>query len=101
MLENSLKTVRTDVKSLVRDAQQLFREATSSTGLKAEQLREKGMNLLDAAMTTAQDVQTVALQTSKEVADTADAFVHENPWRAVAISGGLGMLLGMLIARSK
>ncbi|WP_194715074.1 DUF883 family protein [Noviherbaspirillum soli] len=99
MLENNLKTVRTDLRSLLRDAQDLFREATSSTGMKADDLRERGLELLDTALVKAQDLQSVALDTSKEVVDTADSFVKDNPWRAVAISAGVGVLLGMMIGR--
>lgn len=99
MLENNLKTVRTDLRSLLRDAQDLFREATSSTGMKADDLRERGLELLDSALVKAQDLQSVALDTSKEVVDTADSFVKDNPWRAVAISAGVGVLLGMMIGR--
>ena len=99
MLENNLKTVRTDLRSLLRDAQDLFREATSSTGMKADDLRERGLELLDNAMVKAQDLQSVALDTSKEVVDTADSYVKDNPWRAVAISAGVGVLLGMMITR--
>ena len=99
MLENNLKTVRTDLRSLLRDAQDLFREATSSTGMKADELRERGLELLDTALVKAQDLQSVALDTSKEVVDTADSYVKDNPWRAVAISAGVGVLLGMMIGR--
>lgn len=99
MLENNLKTVRTDLRSLLRDAQDLFREATSSTGMKADDLRERGLELLDNAMVKIQDLQSVALDTSKEVVDTADSYVKDNPWRAVAISAGVGVLLGMMITR--
>ncbi|HEX8887244.1 MAG TPA: DUF883 family protein [Noviherbaspirillum sp.] len=99
MLENNLKTVRTDLRSLLRDAQDLFREATSSTGMKADDLRERGLELLDTALVKAQDLQSVALDTSKEVVDTADSYVKDNPWRAVAISAGVGVLLGMMIGR--
>ena len=84
-MENNLKTVRTDLRSLLRDAQDLFREATSSTGMKADDLRERGLELLDTALVKAQDLQSVALDTSKEVVDTADSYVKDNPWRAVAI----------------
>lgn len=97
MLESNLKTVRTDLRSLLRDAQNLFREATSSTGMKAEDLRVRGLDLLDTAMVRAQDIQSVARDTSKEVVDTADSYVKENPWRAVAISAGVGVMLGMMI----
>lgn len=99
MLENNLKTVRTDLRSLLRDAQDLFREATSSTGMKADDLRERGLELLDTALVKAQELQSVALDTSKEVVDTADSYVKDNPWRAVAISAGVGVLLGMMIGR--
>jgi len=99
MLENNLKTVRTDIRSLLRDAQDLFREATSATGMKAEDLRARGLELLDTALVKAQDIQSVALDTSKEMVETADSYVKDNPWRAVAISAGVGVLLGMMIGR--
>jgi ElaB/YqjD/DUF883 family membrane-anchored ribosome-binding protein len=99
MLENNLKTVRTDIRSLLRDAQDLFREATSATGMKAEDLRARGLELLDTALVKAQDIQSVALDTSKEMVETADSYVKDNPWRAVAISVGVGVMLGMMIGR--
>lgn len=99
MQASNFKTVRGDMKSLVKDAQELFREATSATGEKAEELRNKGLNLLENAMVKAQEVQAAALETGKEMAETADDFVQENPWKAVAISAGVGLLVGLLIAR--
>jgi ElaB/YqjD/DUF883 family membrane-anchored ribosome-binding protein len=99
MTTSKLKTTRNDMKSLVRDAQELFREATSATGEKAEELRSKGLNLLDTAMEKAHDVQAAAIETGKEIAGKTDDYVHENPWRAVAISAGVGVLLGFLISR--
>lgn len=99
MLTSNLKTGRTDMKTLVQDAQDLFREATSATGMKADELRSKGMALLETAMTKAQDVQAAAVETGKEMATNADDYVHENPWRAVAVSATVGVLVGLLIAR--
>jgi ElaB/YqjD/DUF883 family membrane-anchored ribosome-binding protein len=99
MLESNIKTVRNDMKTLLKDAQDLFREATSVSGVRADELRQKGQALLDAAMAKAQEVQAAALETGKEIADTTDAYVHENPWRAVAIAAGAGLVLGVLIAR--
>jgi ElaB/YqjD/DUF883 family membrane-anchored ribosome-binding protein len=99
-MENShLKTVRNDMKTLVKDAQELFREATLATGEKAEELRKKGLTMLDTAVTKTQEIQTAAIETGKEVAETADQFVTKNPWKAVAISAGVGLLVGVLIAR--
>ncbi len=99
MMQSNVKTARTDMRSLVKDAQDLFRQATSATGDKADLLRTQGLNLLDSAMGKAQEVQAAAMQTGKEVAETTDTYVQENPWKAVAISAGVGVVIGMLLAR--
>ena len=99
MLTSNIKTVRNDMKTLLKDAQELFREASEVTGEKAEELRAKGLVLLDTAMEKAQEAQAVALEKGKAAAQGADEFVHQNPWKAVAISAGVGMLIGMLVAR--
>jgi ElaB/YqjD/DUF883 family membrane-anchored ribosome-binding protein len=101
MTMSSYKTVRNDMKTLVKDAQALFREAAVSTGDKAEELRSKGLNMLEAAVEAAQNAQAVAVEKGKEVAKRTDDYVHENPWRAVAISAGIGLLVGLVIGRSK
>lgn len=87
------------MKTLVRDAQELFREATATTGEKAEELRNRGFDLLETALVRAQEMQAAAIETGKEIAESTDDFVRENPWQAVAISAGVGLLVGMLIAR--
>lgn len=99
MLSSNIKTVQSDMKTLVKDAQDLFREATAATGDKADALRAKGLTMLETAVSKAQEVQTAAIETGKEIAQTTDDFVQENPWKAVAISAGVGVLIGMLIAR--
>ena len=99
MLTSNIKTTRNDMKTLMQEAQELFREATSATGDRAEELRDKGLILLDAAMEKAQELQGVALEKGKKAARATDEFVHENPWKAVAISAGIGLLIGMLISR--
>jgi ElaB/YqjD/DUF883 family membrane-anchored ribosome-binding protein len=99
MPHNSIKTVRNDLKSLIQDAQELFREASQSTGEKADELRAKGLTLLDGAMEKAHEVQAVALEKGKAAAHSADEFVHHKPWQAVGIAAGIGLVFGMLISR--
>ena len=101
MTMSSHKTVRTDMKTLVKNAQALFREAAASTGDKADELRGRGLNMLEAAVEAAQSAQTVALEKGKEAVKRTDDYVHDNPWRAVAISAGIGLLVGLVIGRSK
>lgn len=99
MLESNINTVRTDLKTLMRDAQALFAEAAASSGSKAEELRSRGMKLLDSAIDGAQHLQHAAIEKGKKIAHDTDHYVHEHPWRAIGISAAVGVLIGMLIAR--
>ena len=99
MLATSVKTVRNDMGTLLRDAQELFREATAASGEKADELHQKGIKLLETASVKAQEFQAAAVETGKEVAESVDGFVQENPWKSVAIAAGVGLLVGVLIAR--
>lgn len=98
-MNSNLDTMKTDMKTLVKDAQQLFHEAGSATGQKADELRARGLTLLDKAAGSAQHAQDVAIETGKGIVASADELVKENSWKAVAISGTVGALAGYLIAR--
>jgi ElaB/YqjD/DUF883 family membrane-anchored ribosome-binding protein len=55
--------------------------------------------MLDAAMEKAQHLQAVAVEKGKVAAQTTDEFVHEQPWKAVGIAAGIGLVVGLLIGR--
>jgi len=99
MSDSTITTARNDLKSLVRDAQALFDEATAAGGAKAEELRSKGMKMLDHAITRAHDMQEAAVRKGKKIAHDTDEYVHEHPWRAIGIAAGVGLVVGMLIAQ--
>jgi len=99
MLEQNISTVNNDVKTLVKDAQALFTAATALTGEKAEELRGRGMRALDTALAKAQEAQQSAIAASKEIAQQADVYVKENPWRSIAAAAGVGLLIGVIIGR--
>jgi ElaB/YqjD/DUF883 family membrane-anchored ribosome-binding protein len=95
----SLDDAATDVKALVKDAQSLLTAAGALTGNKADELRERGMQLLDVALGKAGKYQDQAVVKSKELAHTADVYVKDNPWRTVAVAAGVGLLLGVVLGR--
>lgn len=99
MLDSNMNAVRSDLKALVRDAQILFDEATAAGGSKAEELRAKGMELLDSAIDHAQYLQQATVEKGKKIAHDTDTYVHQHPWRAIGVSATVGVLLGLLIAR--
>ena len=86
MSDSTITTARNDLKALVRDAQALFDEATAAGGAKAEELRSKGMKMLDHAITRAHDLQDAAVQKGRKIAHDTDEYVHAHPWRAISSS---------------
>lgn len=99
MQAKKLKTVRNDVQTLLQQAQELFVEAAAATGKTADDLRTKGQEVLDQALSLAQDAQGAVLQTGRQIATSTDDYVQSNPWRAIAISTGLGLLVGLAVGR--
>jgi ElaB/YqjD/DUF883 family membrane-anchored ribosome-binding protein len=89
----------TDMQTLVKDAQSLLTAAASLTGVKADELRERGMRMLDAALGKSGQYKDQAMVKGKELARTADVYVKDNPWRTVAVAAGAGLLLGVLLGR--
>jgi|SRR5450759_4757509 ElaB/YqjD/DUF883 family membrane-anchored ribosome-binding protein len=99
MLDANLKVVNNDVKTLVKDAQALFQAAAALPGEKAEEIRNRGMRLLDTALVKAEDMQASAFVAGKEMAASADGYVKENPWRTIAAAAGVGLLAGVILGR--
>lgn len=98
-LNGNLSAVQTDVKTLVKDAQTLLQAAAALTGEKAEEMRGRGMHLLDVALGKASQVQGQAIVKGKELAHTADVYVKDNPWRTIAAAAGVGLLVGVILGR--
>jgi len=98
-VNGKLDDATTDVKALVKDAQSLLTAAAALTGTKADDLRERGMAMLDVALGKAGKYQDQAVVKSKELAKTADVYVKDNPWRTVAVAAGVGLLVGVALGR--
>jgi ElaB/YqjD/DUF883 family membrane-anchored ribosome-binding protein len=98
-VNSKLDDTSTDMKTLVKDAQSLLTSAASLTGTKADELRERGMRMLDAALGKSGVYKDQAMVKGKELAKNADVYVKDNPWRTVAAAAGVGLLLGVLLGR--
>ena len=98
-LNGNMNAVTTDVKTLVKDAQTLLTAAAALTGEKAEEMRGRGMQMLDVALGKASQVQGQAIVKGKELAQTADVYVKDNPWRTIAAAASVGLLVGVILGR--
>ncbi|HEY1216077.1 MAG TPA: hypothetical protein VGE93_20815 [Bryobacteraceae bacterium] len=45
------------------------------------------------------DMQETVVKNYRAATDTADDFVHDNPWKAITIAALGGVIIGMLVSR--
>lgn len=88
-----------DVKVVLTDAEDLLKQAASSTGERAVELRERAVTSLKRAREKLLDVQDAMVERGKAAARATDDYVHDNPWRAVGIAAAAGFLVGVLFSR--
>lgn len=99
MSDHSTEALRRDVQTLIQDAKILFNDASALGSEEAEDLRRKGASLLHRALDGLVALERNAVRTGRQFVNGTSQYVHENPWMAVGVSAGVGVLIGMLISR--
>ena len=88
-----------DLKTLIGDAEELLKATANQAGEKVGAARQKIEQSLVEGRKALADSEKVFREKTKEAADMADDYVRENPWTAVGIAAGFGLVLGLLIGR--
>ena len=88
-----------DLRVVVADAEQLLKMTADEVGEGAAGLRERLQERLAQSKDRLLALQDVATEKAKAVGHAADDYVHEHPWKSVAIGPGIGVIVGMLIGR--
>lgn len=99
-----------DFRVVIADAEELLRATAAETGekvsAKVEDVRSRLEDRLAIAKTKLADAQAklvdaqaIAAEKGKAVADATDELVRDNPWRAMGIAAGAGLIIGLLIGR--
>jgi ElaB/YqjD/DUF883 family membrane-anchored ribosome-binding protein len=86
-----------DLRNLVADAEELLRATASQAGEKIAAARQKIDQSLVEGKKALADAEKTVMAKSKECAEMADDYVRENPWMAVSVAAGVGLVLGLLI----
>jgi len=77
-----------ELRSVIADAEELLRVTADQGGAKVQEVRERAEESLRAAREHVQG-------TGREL----DSQVREHPWAAVGIAAGIGLIVGILMAR--
>ena len=84
-----------DIKALVRDAEALLRASAENAEELTEDARQRAQESLHALRGQLSAIE----RDLKGRAEVLDGYVHDNPWTAVAIAGGVALLVGLLMGR--
>lgn len=94
---SSTDRLANDLKNLVADAEELLKATASQAGDKIGVARQKIEQSLIEGKKALADAEKTIVEKSKEAAEIADDYVRENPWSAIGIAAGIGLVLGLLI----
>jgi ElaB/YqjD/DUF883 family membrane-anchored ribosome-binding protein len=88
-----------DLRTVVTDAEELLKATASQTGERIEKVRARAEESLRAARARMQEAGHVAEARARDAAREVDQQVHENPWTAVGVATGIGLIVGILLGR--
>ena len=77
-----------DLRAVIADAEELLRATADQAGPKIEEVRARAEESLRAAR-----------EHLKGAGAELDSQVRANPWAAVGIAAGVGLVLGILLSR--
>ena len=88
-----------DLTAVIRDAESLLRATAAQTGDRVQEIRARAEETVRNATARLAGVEEQALARARVFAGDADEYVRGNPWQAVAIAAGAGLLIGLLMSR--
>ena len=83
-----------ELRALVSEAETLLRSTANAGGAEVQERAQATLQELRARLNSLED-------TVRSRARDVDHYVRDNPWQAVAVVGGVALLLGLLVGRSR
>jgi len=81
-----------ELRSLVSDAEALLRSTANAGGADVQERAQATLQELRARLNALED-------TVRSRARDVDSYVRDNPWQAVAVVGGIALLIGLAMGR--
>jgi ElaB/YqjD/DUF883 family membrane-anchored ribosome-binding protein len=88
-----------DLKLVIADAEELLKLTAGNVGDKAAEMRMRMQARMEQAKADLTGLQDMAIARARDAGKAADDYVQDNPWKAVGIAAGAGLLLGLLMSR--
>jgi ElaB/YqjD/DUF883 family membrane-anchored ribosome-binding protein len=88
-----------DLKTVVGDAEELLKATSTQGGEQIARIRVRAEDSLRNARARMKDVTQAAETQAREAAMEIDRRVREQPWTAIGLAAGLGLVIGMILGR--
>ena len=88
-----------DLKAVVGDTEDLLKATASQSGEQIARIRARAEESLQTARTRMKSITQAAEAQALEAAREVNKQVHDNPWTAVGVAAGLGLVLGIVLGR--
>jgi len=92
-------TLKADLAAVMRDAEALIKASADQGGEKVSAARTKILESLETAKTRLQAAERAALRHGEDAMIATEDYVKRNPWQSVGIAAGIGLVIGVLLAR--
>jgi ElaB/YqjD/DUF883 family membrane-anchored ribosome-binding protein len=93
--EPNAEKLTTDLKRVVRDSEELLQATAATAGEKTHELRERLSRALETARRTCQRLEEKAIDSAK----ATDKVIRQHPYQSIGLAFGVGLLIGVLVAR--
>jgi ElaB/YqjD/DUF883 family membrane-anchored ribosome-binding protein len=97
--KNQQEQLQTEFQALINDTETLLQHAAGLAGEHAEELREQIQHNLQRARDTLAASETALRAQGSAMREAGEVYVQSNPWQAVGMAAGVGLLLGLLLGR--
>jgi ElaB/YqjD/DUF883 family membrane-anchored ribosome-binding protein len=88
-----------DMHAVVVDAGELLKATAGQSGERIEKIRAKAERSLRSVRHRLQETGQAVQAKARDAAISVDDQVHKNPWSAVGVAAGVGLVVGILIGR--
>jgi ElaB/YqjD/DUF883 family membrane-anchored ribosome-binding protein len=92
-------TLKADLAAVMRDAELLMKASADQGGEKVTEARAKIRDSLEAAKSRLLEAERAARRHGEDAVIATEEYVRRNPWQSVGLAAGVGLVIGVLLAR--
>ena len=95
----STAALKADLAAVMRDAEALMKASADAGGDKVNEARTRIRESLESARRRLIEAERSAVRHGEEAVTATEDYVKRNPWQSVGIAAGVGLVIGVLLAR--